>query len=79
MVEAKQRLGRAGFDPQSFHTAIIKEKTSRAEGIMTEVEALGAGTLIIGRRGTTSVEAFSMGRVTRKILYLACSSAIWIV
>lgn len=79
MVDAKQRLSWAGFDPQSFHTAIIKEKTSRAEGIMTETEALGAGTIIIGRRGTTSVEEFAMGRVTRKILYLACNRAIWIV
>jgi len=79
MVDAKQRLSRAGFDPKSFHTAIIKEKTSRADGIMSELDSLGAGTIIIGRRGTTNVEEFSMGRVTRKILYLACSSAIWIV
>ena len=79
MVDAKQRLSRAGFDPKSFHTAIIKEKTSRADGIMSEMDSLGAGTIIIGRRGTTNVEEFSMGRVTRKILYLACSSAIWIV
>lgn len=79
MVEAKQRLGRVGFDPRSFHTAIIKEKTSRAEGLMTEIEAAGAGTIIIGRRGMTSVEQFAMGRVTRKILYLACDKAIWIV
>jgi nucleotide-binding universal stress UspA family protein len=79
MVDAKRRLGRAGFDPQTFRTAIIKERTSRADGIMKEIEALGAGTLIIGRRGATSVEEFSMGRVTRKILYLAVSRSIWIV
>jgi nucleotide-binding universal stress UspA family protein len=79
MVEAKQCLNRAGFDPQSFHTVIIKEKTSRADGLMTEIEALKAGTIIIGRRGTTSVEKFTMGRVTRKILYLAYDKAIWIV
>jgi hypothetical protein len=40
MVDAKRRLGRAGFDPQCFRTAIIKEKTSRADGIMKEIEAL---------------------------------------
>lgn len=79
MVEAKQRLSRAGFNPQSFRTAIIKEKTSRADGIMGEAEALKAGTIILGRRGATGVEAFSMGRVTRKILYLAYDRAIWIV
>jgi nucleotide-binding universal stress UspA family protein len=79
MVEAKQRLSRAGFEPQSFRTAIIKEKTSRADGLMNEVEALRAGTIILGRRGATSVEEFTMGRVTRKILYLAYDRAIWIV
>jgi nucleotide-binding universal stress UspA family protein len=79
MVEAKQRLSRAGFNPQSIRTAIIKEKTSRADGIMGEAEALKAGTIILGRRGATGVEAFTMGRVTRKILHLAYDRAIWIV
>lgn len=79
MVEAKERLSRAGFNPQSFHTAIIKEKKSRADGIMGEAEALKAGTIILGRRGTTGVEEFTMGRVTRKILYLAYDRTIWIV
>ena len=46
---------------------------------MGEVEVLKAGTIILGRRGATSVEEFTMGRVTRKILYLAYNKAIWIV
>jgi nucleotide-binding universal stress UspA family protein len=79
MVEAKQRLSSAGFDPKSFHTAIIKEKTSRADGIICEAKAMNAGTIIVGRRGITSVETFSMGRVTRKILTLGFDRAIWIV
>ena len=79
LVDAKQRLSRAGFDQKAFRTAIIKEKTSRAEGILAEAEALGAGTIIIGRRGATSVEEFAMGRVTRKIIYMVYDRAIWIV
>jgi nucleotide-binding universal stress UspA family protein len=79
LVEAKQFLSRAGFDPKSFRTAIIKEKTSRAEGLCAESAALGAGTIVVGRRGATTVEAFAMGRVTRKILHLAFDKAIWIV
>jgi nucleotide-binding universal stress UspA family protein len=79
LVDAKQRLSRAGFDPNSFRTAIIKEKTSRAEGLSGEAESLGAGTIVVGRRGTTSVENFTMGRVTRKILYMSFDKAIWIV
>ena len=77
--EAKQFLSLAGFDPRTFHTVISKEKTSRAEGICAETAALGAGTIVIGRRGTTTVETFAMGRVTRKILHLSFDRAIWIV
>ena len=79
MVMAKKHLSRAGFGPQAFRTAILKEKTSRANGVCTEADTLGAGTIIVGRRGTSVVEDFAMGRVTRKILYLAFNKAIWIV
>jgi nucleotide-binding universal stress UspA family protein len=44
-----------------------------------ESDVLGAGTIIVGRRGSTGVEEFVMGRVTRKILHLAYNKAIWIV
>lgn len=79
LVEAKQHLVQAGFDPKAFQTAILKEKTSRADGLCQEAGAHDAGTVIMGRRGTTSVEEFSMGRVTRKMLYLAYNRALWIV
>lgn len=79
MVMAKKLLSRAGFESKAFRTAILKEKTSRANGVCMEADALGAGTIIVGRRGTTVVEDFTMGRVTRKLLYLAFNKAIWIV
>jgi len=78
-VEAKQHLTRIGFDPDSFQTAILKEKASRADGLTKEAQSLGFGTIVIGRRGATTVEDFSMGRVTRKVLHLAPEKAIWIV
>jgi len=79
MVEFKKRLLRLGFDQEIFRTAIVKEKISRAKGLFDEVEMGGFGTIIIGRRGLTSVEAFSMGRVTRKLIHLATRQAIWLV
>jgi nucleotide-binding universal stress UspA family protein len=79
LVEVRQRLSQVGFDQKSLRTAILKEKTSRAEGLWGEAGTLGAGTIIIGRRGATTVEEFSMGRVTRKILYMAFEKAIWII
>lgn len=79
MVEAKQHLTRSGFDPDNFRTAILKEKTSRANGLAQEAQTLNFGTIVIGRRGASSVEDFSMGRVTRKLLSLSPEKAIWIV
>jgi nucleotide-binding universal stress UspA family protein len=79
MVAAKKQLIHAGFEPKVFRSSILKEKTSRANGVCMESDVLGAGTIIVGRRGTTGVEEFAMGRVTRKILHLAFDKAIWIV
>jgi len=79
MVMVKKHLSRTGFESKAFRTAILKERTSRANGICMESDVLGAGTIIVGRRGSTGVEEFVMGRVTRKILHLAYNKAIWIV
>ncbi len=79
MVETKKRLSHFGFDPEKFRTAIIKEKISRAKGLFDEAEMGGFGTIIIGRRGLTLVEAFSMGRVTRKVIHMAIHQALWVV
>ncbi|MBC2713281.1 MAG: universal stress protein [Desulfosarcina sp.] len=53
--------------------------TSRAGAIARDADTRGFGTIVVGRRGTTAVEGFTMGRVTRKILSLAFNKAIWIV
>ena len=79
MVKAKRRLEEIGYDPANFRTEIIKEKTSRADALAKEAAAMNFGTIIIGRRGASAVEEFSMGRVTRKILSLCPESAVWIV
>jgi nucleotide-binding universal stress UspA family protein len=79
MMAAKEQLNRNGFDPEVFRTAILKEKTSRAEGITRQAGDPGFGTIMVGRRGATTVASFSMGRVTRKILQMAYQKAIWIL
>jgi len=79
MVATKKLLSHAGFDLDKFKSAILKEKSSRAKGLFDEADALGFGTIIIGRRGLSAVKEFTMGRVPRKLLYLALHQAIWIV
>ncbi len=79
MVDMKHHLGRSGFEPKTFQTAILKKKASRADAIVREADAGGFGTIVVGRHGATDVEEFSMGRVTRKVLALSFNKAIWIV
>ena len=79
MVAVKDRLVRAGFNPEALRTAILEKKISRAEAIVAQAGDQGVGTIIIGRRGVTSVADFSMGRVARKVLQMAYRKAVWIV
>jgi nucleotide-binding universal stress UspA family protein len=79
MVQMKQQLSGTGFDPNIFRTTILKKKISRADAIVGEADAHAYGTIVVGRHGASTVETFSMGRVTRKILALAFNKAIWIV
>ena len=79
MVAVKDRLVRDGFGPETFRTAILEKKISRAEAIMAQAGDQGLSTIIIGRHGMTSVADFSMGRVARKVLYMEYQKAVWIV
>lgn len=79
IVEAKKFLTRQGFAADKFYTPILKEKTSRADGIMGEARSMNIGTIVVGRHGLTDVADFTMGRVTRKLLHMATAQALWIV
>jgi nucleotide-binding universal stress UspA family protein len=79
MVDVKKHLSSIGFNPNSFRTAILKKKISRADAIVSEADTQAFGTIVVGRHGASSVKEFSMGRVTRKVLSLAYSMAIWIL
>lgn len=39
----------------------------------------GYGTIVLGRRGLSQVEKFTMGSVSSKTLQLAEEMAVWIV
>jgi nucleotide-binding universal stress UspA family protein len=79
MVDAKRVLMRGGIEESRFSTMILKEKASRAESLYSEMRSFKAGTIVMGRRGLSKVEEFSMGRVSRKLLHLAVDKAVWII
>lgn len=74
-----KHLSSIGFDPDAFRTAILKKKVSRADASVREADAHEFGTIVAGRHGASSVKAFTMGRVTRKVLSMAANKAIWVV
>ncbi|MBU1713140.1 MAG: universal stress protein, partial [Proteobacteria bacterium] len=77
--EAKRKLVSAGLDPAKISGKILTEKPSRAGGIIAEAKAGGFGTIVVGRRGLSSVEEFFIGRVSRKVLHMAKKMAVWVV
>ena len=77
--DAKNRLGKSGFKSSQVTTQIITGEESRAEAIVREAREGGYGTIVVGRRGLSEVEEFSMGRVSNKVVYLAKGLAVWIV
>jgi nucleotide-binding universal stress UspA family protein len=79
IIEAKHRLIKAGHSEDRISREILTYQQSRAAAIVKAAADGGCGTIALGRRGFTSVDMFSMGRVSLKIMYLAYRPALWIV
>lgn len=79
IMEAENRLIKAGHSEDHISREILTYQQSRATAIVKAAADGGCDTIVLGRRGFTSVDNFSMGRVSRKILYFAYRPALWIV
>ncbi|UCF83032.1 MAG: universal stress protein [Desulfobacteraceae bacterium] len=77
--KATTRLVDAGFDPKQVTTKMITGASSRAGAIVQEAEEGNYGTIVVGRRGVSKVQEFSMGRVSNKVIQLAKRHAVWLV
>jgi nucleotide-binding universal stress UspA family protein len=79
IIEAKNLLTKAGHSEDQISSEILTYQQSRAAAIAKAAAEGGCDTIVLGRRGFTSVDKFSLGRVSRKILYFAYRPALWIV
>ncbi len=77
--EATNALTKSGFNQKHISTNIISGVGSRAGTIVEEAKHEGCGTIVIGRRGVTTVEDFFIGRVSNKVINLARDMAVWVV
>jgi nucleotide-binding universal stress UspA family protein len=77
--ELRGKLIRAGFGRERIEMKIFTGVGSRAETICAEAAAGGYDTIVIGRKGISQVEEFSMGRVCSKIIQIAESFNVWVM
>ena len=60
--------------PDRISSKITSNVDSRAAAIADETRLGGYGTIVVGKRGISSISDFSMGRVTKKLTHLAAET-----
>jgi nucleotide-binding universal stress UspA family protein len=76
---ATRILVSSGIGPEKISTKFISGVASRAGAIFDEALRGGYGTVVVGRKGLSSLDEFDMGRVTGKLVQLAEGIALWLV
>ena len=76
---AQTELINAGFKANKVSTQIVTRAISRAGAIADRAKQENFGTIVMGRRGHSSVRDFVVGRVTNKVVHLAKDRTVWVV
>ncbi|MDY6838226.1 MAG: universal stress protein [Thermodesulfobacteriota bacterium] len=79
MEKAKKVLVEAGFASKDVTTRIRKKKVGIARDILKEAQQGKYDTLVIGRRGLSSVKQFLFGSVSNKVVQLAKKVSVIVV
>ena len=77
--KATVRLENAGFRRNQITARTATGVLSRAGAIIQYALKGEYGTIVVGRRGLSEVEEFSMGRVSNKVIHMAQALAVWVV
>jgi nucleotide-binding universal stress UspA family protein len=76
---AKAELINAGFKADKVSTQIFTGEISRAGAIADRAKQQNFGTIVMGRKGHSSVRDFFIGRVTNKVIHLARDRTVWVL
>jgi len=71
-------LAAAGIPAEKISTRVLTGASSRAGAILEMAHGEGYGTIVVGRRGLSTVDDFDMGRVSNKLVQTAKDRAVWI-
>jgi nucleotide-binding universal stress UspA family protein len=77
--DVKDRLMASGFESEKISEKILSGVHSRSDAIVKEAEEGGYGTIVVGRRGLSRVDAFFMGRVGHEVVYRGKNFSVWVV
>ncbi len=77
--QAERQLIEAGWPPFKVSSKVILDVERRSQCLVNEMDQEGHGSIVLGRRGTSVVKEFFLGRVGQKVLNLAVNRAVWIV
>lgn len=78
-AEAKEKLVRGGFPPESVSCGFGIESGYKAEIILAKAAELGCGTIVVGRRRPSRVKEFLLGSVSSTVIKLARGAAVWVI
>lgn len=76
---ARELLLASGFEAAQISQRVISGVRHRADAIITEAERGEFGTIVVGRRGLSRVDAFFMGRVSHAVVYAGNHFSVWVV
>jgi len=76
---AQSELIHAGFKANKVSAQIDTSAVSRAGAIVDRAKQENFGTIVMGRRGHSSVRDFFVGRVTNKVIHMARDRTVWVV
>jgi nucleotide-binding universal stress UspA family protein len=76
---AEADLIAAGFQVHKVSSQIVTKAVSRAGAIAEAAKGKKNGTIVMGRRGHSSVRDFFIGRVTNKVIQIARDRTVWVI
>jgi len=78
MDEAKKRLVSAGFEEKKIVSKMQSKKKGVARDLIAEAQS-GYDTIVLGRRGLSSIAEFLIGSVSQKVLHTAKDVSVVLV
>jgi nucleotide-binding universal stress UspA family protein len=79
MKKAREMLIQAGLAENQISVKMVDGSRSAARDIFMEAEENTIGTIVLGRKGCSAVEGYSMGSITKKVLDGASDMAVCVV